>query len=74
MRIAPGSRFVLVLFLALLVFAAAGQGPLYAESNGSSGTPFPDDTVPTVDDTSSSTTESDELSTLELLYLYLMIL
>lgn len=74
MRIASAGRFILVFLLALLVFAAVGQAPLWAESNGSGGTPFPEDSVPPVDSGVTSATQPAGLSAAELLYLYLLIL
>lgn len=70
MRITSGGRFILIFFVALLAIAAAAPGSVYAESSGSGGTPIPDDGVPPVDRSTSST----GLSAAELFSLYLSIL
>ena len=73
MRTALGNRLVLILALVVLIFAAGGQTPVQAESNGSGGTPFPAG-GPTLDEDSASTAQSSDLSVAELLYIYLLVL
>lgn len=74
MRNALAGRFILIFALALLVFLAVVQAPAWAESNGSGGTPFPEDEVPPVDSGVTSSTQPAGLSAAELLSLYFLML